>query len=107
MWMLFLAVSIIGFVVSARASRIIDAFVERAGVKEELDASTFPPYNGKRTTAKYREFFAKHADDKAPLTRDRIGRLLCWVFALLAYFTSGLPRWLDRYHEDRRRRKRP
>jgi hypothetical protein len=38
MWMLFLAVSIIGFAVSARASRIIDAFVERAGVKEELDS---------------------------------------------------------------------
>lgn len=94
MWILFLIISVFGLVISMRASRIISAFVERAGVKEQLHSSTFPPYNGRYFGEMERKFYAKHADDQEPIARHRIGHVLHVVFLLLALFTSGLPEWL-------------
>lgn len=105
MWILFLAISIAGFVTSLRASRTIEAFVNRAGVKDKLQASTFPPYNGKYFGIVYRDFYAKYADDKKPLSRFHFGYALFITFLLLAGWNSGFFGWFSKLGERIMRRE--
>lgn len=105
MWVLFLAISVSGFIIALRASRTIEAFVTRAGVKDKLQASTFLPYNGKDFGMVYRDFYAKYADDKTPLSRFRFGQALFVIFLLLAGWNSGFFAWFSKLGERSRRQE--
>ncbi len=87
--------------------RIIEAFVARAGVEKELEAASVPPQKDSHYKAKVRQFYAKHADDKTPLYRYRVGFTIYLVFIILTIYYSGFFDLLERVERYANGRKQP